>query len=72
MPPLFTPLSYLEGSNADVWEIVATRNGAHQCWEIGIMAVVGIVADSKVCVTNADSLQAEAVAFPMIYRITLS
>lgn len=50
-----------------MWEIVATRNGAHQCWDIGIMAVAGIVADGKVRVTNANSLQAEAVAFPMIF-----
>lgn len=73
MPPLFTPTSYLEGRNADVWEIVATRNGAHQCWDIGIMAVVDIVANGKVRVKlTADGLQTEAVAFPMITRITLS
>ena len=73
MPKLFTSLSYREGRNGDVWKIQATRNGAHQCWDLEIMAVVDIVANGKVRVKlTADGLQTEAVAFPMITRITLS
>lgn len=63
---LFTPpyLSYREGRNGDVWQIEATRNGAHQCWDGEIMAVVDIVANGKVRVKlTADGLQTEAVAF---------
>lgn len=73
MPKLFTSLSYREGRNGDVWKIQATRNGAHQCWDVEIMAVVDIVANGKVRVKlTADGLQTEHVAFPMITRITLS
>ena len=73
LPKMFTSLSYREGRNGDVWKIEATRNGAHQCWDIEIMAVVDIVANGKVRVKlSADGLQTEAVAFPMITRITLS
>jgi hypothetical protein len=73
LPKLFTSLSYREGRNGDVWKIEATRNGAHQCWDLEIMAVVDIVANGKVRVKlTADGLQTEAVAFPMITRITLS
>ena len=70
-PKLFTSLSYREGRNGDVWKIEATRNGAHQCWDVEIMAVVDIVANGKVRVKlTADGLQTEDVAFPMITRIT--
>ncbi|MNP78257.1 hypothetical protein D3C76_1758240 [compost metagenome] len=70
---MFTSLSYREGRNGDVWKIQATRNGAHQCWDVEIMAVVDIVANGKVRVKlTADGLQTEAVSFPMITRITLS
>ncbi|MNJ21070.1 hypothetical protein D3C77_154150 [compost metagenome] len=73
LPKLFTSLSYREGRNGDVWKIQATRNGAHQCWDVEIMAVVDIVANGKVRVKlTADGLQTEAVAFPMITRITLT
>lgn len=73
LPKMFTSLSYREGRNGDVWKIEATRNGAHQCWDLEIMAVVDIVANGKVRVKlTADGLQTEAVAFPMITRITLS
>ena len=73
LPKMFTSLSYREGRNGDVWKIEATRNGAHQLWDIEIMAVVDIVANGKVRVKlTADGLQTEAVAFPMITRITLS
>ncbi|MNI77788.1 hypothetical protein D3C73_1341090 [compost metagenome] len=73
LPKLFTSLSYREGRNGDVWKIEATRNGAHQCWDVEILAVVDIVANGKVRVKlTADGLQTEAVAFPMITRITLS
>jgi len=73
LPKLFTSLSYREGRNGDVWKIEATRNGAHQCWDLEIMAVVDIVANGKVRVKlTADGLQTEAVAFPMITRITLA
>ena len=45
----------------------------HQCWNIEIMAVVDVVANGKVPVKLiADGLQIEAVAFPMIARITLT
>ncbi len=73
LPKMFTSLSYREGRNGDVWKVQATRNGAHQCWDVEIMAVVDIVANGKVRVKlSADGLQTEAVAFPMITRITLS
>ncbi|MBJ2216041.1 hypothetical protein JFT64_28835 [Pseudomonas carnis] len=73
LPKLFTSLSYREGRNGDVWKIQATRNGAHQCWDVEIMAVVDIVANGKVRVKlTADGLQTEDVAFPMITRITLT
>ncbi|WP_240050570.1 hypothetical protein [Pseudomonas mandelii] len=73
LPKLFTSLSYREGRNGDVWKIEATRNGAHQCWDIEIMAVVDIVANGKVRVKlTADGLQTEAVAFPMISNIKLN
>ncbi|MBB3240593.1 hypothetical protein FHW68_002100 [Pseudomonas sp. Tn43] len=71
LPKLFTSLSYREGRNGDVWKIEATRNGAHQCWDVEIMAVVDIVANGKVRVKlTADGLQTESVAFPMITTIT--
>lgn len=73
LPKMFTSLSYREGRNGDVWKIEATRNGAHQCWDVEIMAVVDIVANGKVKVKlTTDGFQTEAVAFPMITRITLS
>lgn len=73
LPKMFTSLSYREGRNGDVWKIQATRNGAHQCWDIEIMANVDIVANGKVRVKlSADGLQTEHVAFPMITRIILS
>ncbi|MGB5825684.1 MAG: hypothetical protein WBH22_04510 [Pseudomonas mandelii] len=73
LPKMFTSLSYREGRNGDVWKIEATRNGAHQCWDVEIMAVVDIVANGKVRVKlTEDGLQTESVAFPMITRITLS
>lgn len=73
LPKMFTSLSYRERSNGDVWKIQATRNGAHQCWDVEIMAVVDIVANGKVRVKlTADGLQTEAVAFPMITNIMLT
>jgi hypothetical protein len=73
LPKMFTSLSYREGRNGEIWKVQATRNGAHQCWDVEIMAVVDIVANGKVRVKlTADGLQTEAVAFPMITRITLS
>jgi hypothetical protein len=70
LPKLFTSLSYRERSTGDVWKIEATRNGAHQCWDVEIMAVVDVVANGKVRVKlTADGLQTETVAFPMITRI---
>jgi len=73
LPKMFTSLSYREGRNGDVWKIEATRNGNAQAWDIEIMTVVDIVANGKVKVKlDADGLQTETVAFPMITRITLS
>jgi hypothetical protein len=73
LPKGFTSLSYREGRNGDVWKIQATRNGANQCWDLEIIAVVDIVANGKVRVKlTADGLQTEAVAFPMITRIELT
>jgi hypothetical protein len=73
LPKMFTSLSYREGRNGDIWKIQATRNGAHQCWDIEIMTIVDIVANGKVKVKlTADGFQTETVAFPMITRITLS
>lgn len=71
LPKMFTSLSYREGRDGNVWKILATRNGAHQAWDIEIMAVVDIVANGQVKVKlTADGLQTETVAFPMITRIT--
>lgn len=73
LPKMFTSLSYREGRNGDVWKIEATRNGARQCWDVEIIAVVDVVANGKVRVKlTADGLQTETVAFPMITRITLA
>ncbi len=73
LPKMFTSLSYREGRNGDVWKVQATRNGAHQCWDVEIMAVVDIVAIGKVRVKlSADGLQTEAVAFPMITNVKLT
>ncbi|WP_395604204.1 hypothetical protein AB4P91_01835 [Pseudomonas sp. B21128] len=73
LPKLFTSLSYREGRNGDIWKIQATRNGAHQCWDVEIMTTVDIVANGKVRVKlTADGLQTEAVAFPMITNIKLT
>lgn len=73
LPKMFTSLSYREGRDGNVWKIQATRNGAHQAWDIEIMTVVDIVANGKVKVKlTADGLQTQTVAFPMITRITLS
>ena len=73
LPKMFTSLSYREGRNGDVWKIQATRNGAHQCWDVEIMAVVDIVANGKVRVKlTADGLQTEAVSFPMVTNIKLT
>lgn len=73
LPKMFTSLSYREGRNGDIWKIQATRNAAHQAWDVEIMAQVDIVANGKVKVKlTADGFQTEAVAFPMITRITLS
>lgn len=73
LPKMFTSLSYRQCRNGDVWRIEATRNGAHQCWDIEIMAVVDIVANGKVRLKlTTDGLQTEAVPFPMITRITLN
>lgn len=73
LPKLFTSLSYREGRNGDVWKIQATRNGAHQAWDVEIMAVVDVVANGKVKVKlTADGLQTETVAFPMIANIKLT
>lgn len=73
LPKGFTSLSYREGRNGDVWKIQATRNGAHQSWDVEIMAVVDIVANGKVRVKlTADGLQTEAVAFPMITNVKLT
>ena len=73
LPKMFTSLSYREGRDGNVWKIQATRNGAHQAWDIEIMTVVDIVANGKVKVKlTEDGLQTETVAFPMITRITLS
>lgn len=73
LPKMFTSLSYREGRNGDVWKIQATRNGAHQCWDLEIMAVVDIVANGKVRVKlTADGLQTEDVAFPMITNVKLT
>lgn len=73
LPKMFTSLSYREGRNGDIWKIQATRNGAHQAWDIEIMTIVDIIANGKVRVKlTADGLQTETVAFPMITRVTLS
>lgn len=73
LPKMFTSLSYREGRNGDIWKIQATRNGAHQAWDVEIMAFVDIVANGKVKMKlTADGLQTETVAFPMITRITLT
>ncbi|CAE6931164.1 conserved protein of unknown function [Pseudomonas marincola] len=73
LPKMFTSLSYREGRNGDVWKVQATRNGAYQCWDIEIMALVDIVANGKVKVKlTADGLQTETVAFPMITNIKLT
>lgn len=40
------------------------RNGAHQSWDVEIMAVVDIVANGKLRVKlTTDGLQTESVAF---------
>ncbi|KTC15214.1 hypothetical protein AO391_23390 [Pseudomonas marginalis ICMP 9505] len=72
LPKMFTSLSYRENREGDIWKIQATRNGAHQAWDIEIMTTVDIVANGKVKVklTN-DGLQTEMVAFPMITNIKL-
>ncbi|MEO8642271.1 hypothetical protein [Pseudomonas sp.] len=73
LPKMFTSLSYREGRDGNVWKIEATRNGAHQCWDLEIMTVVDIVANGKVKVKlSADGLQTQAVAFPMITNIKLT
>lgn len=73
LPKHFTSLSYREGRDGNVWKIQATRNGAHQAWDIEIMTVVDIVANGKVKVKlTADGLQTEMVAFPMITNIKLA
>ncbi|MFI7886932.1 hypothetical protein ACIF81_12295 [Pseudomonas juntendi] len=73
LPKMFTSLSYREGRDGNVWKIQATRNGAHQAWDIEIMTVVDIVANGKVKVKlTADGLQTEMVAFPMITNIKLT
>ncbi|SDO26810.1 hypothetical protein SAMN04489798_2504 [Pseudomonas arsenicoxydans] len=73
LPKLFTSLSYREGRDGNVWKIQATRNGAHQCWDLEIMAVVDIVANGKVKVKlTADGLQTDTVAFPMITNVKLT
>jgi hypothetical protein len=60
LPKHFTSLSYREGRDGNVWKIEATRNGAHQAWDIEIMAVVDIVANGKVKVKlTADGLQTD-------------
>lgn len=71
LPKMFTSLSYRENREGDIWKIQATRNGAHQAWDIEIMTVVDIVANGKVKVKlTADGLQNEMVSFPMITRIS--
>lgn len=71
LPKGFTSLSYRERSNGDVWKILATRNGARQCWDLEIMAMVDVVANGKVRVKlTGDGLQTETVDFPMITRIS--
>jgi hypothetical protein len=73
LPKLFTSLSYREGRDGNVWKVQATRNGAHQAWDIEIMTVVDIVANGKVRVKlSGDGLQTEAVAFPMITNVKLT
>nr|WP_180203044.1 hypothetical protein [Pseudomonas sp. SbOxS1]NYU02642.1 hypothetical protein [Pseudomonas sp. SbOxS1] len=73
LPKMFTSLSYREGRNGDIWKIQATRNGAHQAWDVEIMAIVDIVANGKVKVKlTADGFQTEDVAFPMITNIKLT
>ena len=73
LPKHFTSLSYREGRDGNVWKIEATRNGAHQAWDIEIMTVVDIVANGKVKVKlTADGLQTQTVAFPMITNIKLT
>lgn len=47
LPKMFTSLSYREGRDGNVWKIQATRNGAHQAWDIEIMTVVDM-ANGKV------------------------
>ena len=73
LPKYFTSLSYREGRDGNVWKIQATRNGAHQAWDIEIMTVVDIVANGKVKVKlTEDGLQTETVAFPMITNVKLT
>ena len=72
LPKMFTSLSYRENREGDIWKVIATRNGAHQAWDIEIMTVVDIVANGKVKVKlTEDGLQAETVAFPMITNLKL-
>lgn len=73
LPKYFTSLSYREDRNGNVWKIQATRNGAHQAWDIEISTVVDIVANGKVKVKlTEDGLQTETVAFPMITNVKLT
>lgn len=73
LPKMFTSLSYRENREGDIWKVIATRNGAHQAWDIEIMTVVDIVANGKVKVKlTEDGLQAETVAFPMITNLKLT
>jgi hypothetical protein len=73
LPKYFTSLSYREDGHGDVWRIQATRNGAHQAWDIEISTVVDIVANGKVKVKlTEDGLQTETVAFPMITNVKLT
>jgi len=73
LPRMFTSLSYRENREGDIWKIQATRNGAHQAWDIEIGTTVDILANGKVKVKlTGDGLQTETVAFPMISNISFA
>ncbi|MCY1287193.1 hypothetical protein D9M69_693210 [compost metagenome] len=67
---MFTSLSFRQRTNGDVWKVIATRNAAHQAWDIEIMAIVDLLAMGKVQVKlDVAGLQTEAVSLPLITQM---
>lgn len=73
VPKLFTPLSYRQGRNGDVWRVLVTRNASAQSWDLEILATVDVVANGKVKIApTKDRLQTETLSFPMVTNIKLT